>query len=239
MTHTSTVSGNILIRLEDVHLSRKNGFGRSESFTKILRGLSLTVRGGESLAIVGPSGAGKTTALMIMAGLDTPDSGSVYVAGTDLTKMDEDGLATFRRDTVGVVFQAFHLIPTMTAQENVALPLEFLGEGDALERARAQLEAVGLGHRVQHMPGQLSGGEQQRVALARATVSCPPILLADEPTGNLDEATGEQVIDLLFGLARQQNMALVLITHNPDLAQRCDVSARLVDGQLDTETSTL
>ena len=183
--------------------------------------------------MVGPSGSGKSTLLMVLAGLEPPSSGAISVAGQDLTALDEDGLARFRRDNVGIVFQAFHLVPTMTALENVAIPLEFAGSADAFDRAREALAEVGLDHRVGHYPGQLSGGEQQRVALARALVAGPKILLADEPTGNLDGSTGDKIIELMFGLHEQKDTTLVLITHDVELAQRCDRVVHLRDGLID------
>ncbi len=196
----------------------------------ILRGLDLTVEAGEAVGLVGPSGSGKTSLLMLLAGLERPGGGTLLVAGHDLAAMGEDALARFRRDHVGIVFQAFHLIPTMTALENVAVPLEFAGRRDAFDRAADSLRAVGLGHRTGHYPGQLSGGEQQRVALARATVAEPRLLLADEPTGNLDRGTGGQVMDLLFGLRERLGTTLLLITHDPLLAERCGRVVRLEDG---------
>nr|WP_083854602.1 ABC transporter ATP-binding protein [Pseudoroseomonas cervicalis] len=198
----------------------------------ILRGVDLTLQRGEAVGLVGPSGSGKTSLLMLLAGLERPSGGSLRVAGQDLTKLDEDGLARFRREHLGIVFQAFHLVPTMTALENVAVPLEFAGRADAFERARAALGRVGLGHRLDHYPGQLSGGEQQRVALARAVVGEPSLLLADEPTGNLDQATGQAVMDLLFGLRDELGTTLLLITHDPVLAARCGRRLRMADGQL-------
>ncbi|TCZ63079.1 ABC transporter ATP-binding protein [Roseicella aquatilis] len=198
----------------------------------ILRGVDLTIRRGEAVGLVGPSGSGKTSLLMLLAGLERPTGGSLLVAGQELGAMDEDALARFRREHVGIVFQAFHLVPTMTALENVAVPLEFAGRRDAFERAAAALEAVGLGHRLGHYPGQLSGGEQQRVALARATVAEPPLLLADEPTGNLDRATGGQVMELLFGLRARLGTTLLLITHDEQLAARCGRVVRMQDGQV-------
>ena len=215
-----------LVRLDDVHLRLDSDAGP----VNILRGLSLSVAAGERVGIVGPSGSGKSTMMMVMAGLERPSSGTVEVAGHDLNRLDEDGLARFRRDRVGIVFQAFHLIPTMTALENVAIPLEFAGRRDAFDRARAGLEAVGLGHRLTHYPGQLSGGEQQRVAVARAFATEPALLLADEPTGNLDMGTGASIVDLLFGLAESRGTTLVLITHDPSLAARCDRTVTLKDG---------
>ena len=196
----------------------------------ILRGIDLGIRRGEAVGLVGPSGSGKTSLLMLLAGLERASGGTLRVAGQDLGGMDEDALARFRREHVGIVFQAFHLIPTMTALENVAVPLEFAGRRDAFERARESLVAVGLGHRLGHYPGQLSGGEQQRVALARATVAEPPLLLADEPTGNLDSGTGAQVMELLFGLQARLGTTLLLITHDPLLAGRCGRVVRMEDG---------
>lgn len=204
----------------------------------ILRGLDLDVKQGEAVGLVGPSGSGKTSLLMLLAGLERATGGGLRVAGTDLGRLDEDGLARFRRDHLGIVFQAFHLIPTMTALENVAVPLEFAGRDDAFGRARVALERVGLGHRLGHYPGQLSGGEQQRVALARAVVGEPSLLLADEPTGNLDGATGQAVMDLLFGLREQLGTTLLLITHDPALAARCGRRLRMADGLLVEDSAT-
>lgn len=198
----------------------------------ILHGVDLAVGEGEAVGIVGPSGSGKTSLLMLLAGLDRPTGGTLAVAGRDLMRMNEDALAVFRRETVGIVFQAFHLVPTMTAIENVAVPLEFAGRADAFDRAEAALRSVGLGHRLTHYPGQLSGGEQQRVALARAFVAEPKLLLADEPTGNLDRATGAQVMDLLFGLREKFGTTLLLITHDPLLAERCERQVRIEDGRI-------
>ena len=198
----------------------------------MLRGVSIHVDAGETVGIVGPSGSGKSTMMMIVGGLERPSSGRVEIAGVDFAKLDEDGLARFRRDNIGIVFQAFHLVPTMTALENVAIPLELAGRSDAFAAAETGLRAVGLGHRLLHYPGQLSGGEQQRVALARAFAAGPKLLLADEPTGNLDGATGRLVIDLLFDLRARHGTTLLLITHDPDLAQRCDRVVRVVDGRV-------
>lgn len=198
----------------------------------ILRGLDLTVHGGEAVGVVGPSGSGKSTMMMVIAGLERATSGQVHVAGHDLSALGEDKLALFRRDTLGIVFQGFHLVPTMTALENVAVPLEFAGRRDAFERAAEHLEAVGLGHRLDHYPGQLSGGEQQRVALARAFVVRPRVLLADEPTGNLDQDTGAHIMDLLFDMAKRHGATLLLITHDPRLAGRCDRIVSLRDGRI-------
>lgn len=217
-----------MLRLEGVELTLGSAAGQ----VNILRGIDLSVSAGERVSIVGPSGSGKTSLIMVIAGLERATAGLVSVAGQDLGTLDEDGLALFRRDTMGIVFQAFHLVPTMTAVENVAVPLEFAGRRDAFERAEAELEAVGLGHRLQHYPGQLSGGEQQRVALARAVAMEPKLLLADEPTGNLDSDTGQQIIDLLFDLADKRNATLMLITHDATLAARCDRNIKLADGRI-------
>ncbi len=217
-----------IIHLEDVHLT----LGSDAGAVNILRGLALDVASGETVSVVGPSGSGKTTMIMIIAGLERPSSGAVRIAGHDLGGMDEDALALFRRENIGIVFQAFHLVPTMTGLENVAIPLEFAGRRDAFARARDGLESVGLGHRLAHYPGQLSGGEQQRVALARAFVTEPRLLLADEPTGNLDGVTGEQVVDLLFALRSRTGTTLLLITHNTELAARCSRTVRLIDGRI-------
>ncbi len=196
----------------------------------VLRGVDLAIAAGEAVGVLGPSGSGKTSLLMLLAGLEQATSGQIVVAGQDLTALSEDALARFRRNTVGIVFQSFHLIPTMTALENVALPLEFGGARDAFDRAADSLAAVGLGHRMGHLPGQLSGGEQQRVAVARAFAPSPRLLLADEPTGNLDTATGRAVMDLLFDMRAQTGSTLMLITHDPALAARCDRQIRMEDG---------
>lgn len=198
----------------------------------ILRGITLAVNRGETVGLVGPSGSGKSSLLMLMGGLERATGGEVRALDRDLTAMDEDALARFRRDNMGVVFQSFHLIPTMTALENVAIPLELAGAADAFDRARAELETVGLGHRMDHYPSQLSGGEQQRVALARAAAPRPALFLADEPTGNLDGATGQAIMDLLFSLRDRHGATLVLVTHAPELAERCDRVIRLADGKL-------
>jgi putative ABC transport system ATP-binding protein len=217
-----------LISLTDVHLTLPSLAGPVD----ILRGIDLTVAPGEALGIVGPSGSGKTTLLMVIAGLERISSGSIAVDGTELDGKNEDALARFRRDTIGIVFQSFHLIPTMTALENVAVPLEFKRVADALARARKHLERVGLGHRLTHYPGQLSGGEQQRVAIARALASGARIILADEPTGNLDLDTGAAIMDLLFTLKQEEGATLLLITHDPALARRCDRIASVRDGRI-------
>jgi putative ABC transport system ATP-binding protein len=206
------------IHLDQVHLS----LGQGPSRVHILKGISLEIARGEAVGLVGPSGSGKSTLLMLMAGLERADQGRVVIDGQDLSGLNEDGLARFRGRRIGIVFQSFHLIPTMTALENVAVPLELAGKADAFARAEAELQAVGLGHRLSHYPGQLSGGEQQRVALARALAPNPAILVADEPTGNLDEATGQQIIDLLFKLKTERGATLVLVTHDQGLARRCD-----------------
>lgn len=199
----------------------------------ILRGLDLNIGRGRTAGLVGPSGSGKSTLLMVLAGLERPSEGTVKVAGEDLTRLNEDGLAKFRRAHVGIVFQSFHLIPTMTALENVAIPLEFAGRADAFDRAEEELKLVGLGHRLTHYPGQLSGGEQQRVALARAVVGDPEILLADEPTGNLDQTTGSDIIDLMFDLHARKNATLLLITHDVNLADCCEQVVHLRDGLIE------
>ncbi|HVY14898.1 MAG TPA: ABC transporter ATP-binding protein [Rhodopila sp.] len=198
----------------------------------ILRGVDLDIAKGEAVALVGPSGSGKTSLLMVLAGLERATGGSVTVDGQTVTDMTEDALAKLRRERIGIVFQAFHLIPTMTALENVSVPLELAGIRDAASRARSALDSVGLGHRLIHLPGQLSGGEQQRVALARAFAPEPGLLLADEPTGNLDQATGEQVIDLLFAMRARTGATLLLITHDPGLAARCDRQVHIADGRV-------
>jgi putative ABC transport system ATP-binding protein len=198
----------------------------------ILSGVDLAIAEGEAVGLVGPSGSGKTSLLMVLAGLERATAGTVDVAGQRITGLNEDRLARFRRDTVGIVFQAFHLVPTMNALENVALPLELAGRRDATPLARESLIAVGLGHRLTHLPGQLSGGEQQRVALARAFAPQPRVLLADEPTGNLDIATGRAVMDLLFDMQAKHGTTLLLITHDQALAARCDRAVRIADGRI-------
>jgi putative ABC transport system ATP-binding protein len=198
----------------------------------ILTGVSLAIPEGESVALLGPSGSGKSSLLMVAAGLEAPTSGRVAVAGTELTRLGEDALARFRRGTVGIVFQSFHLIPTMTALENVAVPLELSGSADAFDRARAGLAAVGLSARLDHYPSQLSGGEQQRVALARAIAPGPKVLFADEPTGNLDGHTGAEVADLIFAFQAKARVTLFLVTHEEVLARRCQRIVRLADGAI-------
>ena len=218
-----------LVIVEDVHLTLESRAGA----VNILRGARLRVAAGEVVGLVGPSGSGKSTLMMVLAGLERPTAGSVRVAGVDLGALDEDGLARFRRDNVGIVFQSFHLIATMTALENVAIPLELSGRRDAFDKAAEKLDAVGLGARLDHYPAQLSGGEQQPVALARAVACDPKLLLADEPTGNLDRATGGAIIDLMFALQAAQAMTLILITHDSDLAERCDRMMAMADGRID------
>ena len=217
-----------IVALEDVRLTLESRAGAGD----ILRGVSLEIPAGQSVAIVGPSGSGKTSLLMIMAGLERATAGRVMVAGHDFSALDEDALAVTRGADIGIVFQSFHLVPTMTALENVALPLEFGGRRDAAEIATDVLREVGLGHRLDHFPAQLSGGEQQRVALARALAPRPKLILADEPTGNLDGRTGQQVVELLFGLQRKRSATLVLITHDERLAALCERTVRMADGLL-------
>ncbi len=217
-----------VLTLQNAALSLNGNAGPIE----ILHDINLSVDRGESLGLIGPSGSGKSSLLMLMGGLEQATAGSVSVLNRDLNAMDEDALARFRRDTMGIVFQNFHLIPTMTALENVATPLELAGHRDAFDRANAELDAVGLSHRRDHYPAQLSGGEQQRVALARASAQRPQILLADEPTGNLDEANGAAIVDLLFGLRDRHGATLVLVTHSHSLAAKCDRVVRLRDGRV-------
>jgi len=217
------------IELRDVQLS----LGRGPARVHILKGISLNIAKGEAVGLVGPSGSGKSTLLMTMAGLERPDSGSIKVDGQELGTLDEDQLARFRGARIGIVFQSFHLIPTMTALENVAVPLELAGAADPFGRAEHELQLVGLGDRLGHYPSQLSGGEQQRVALARAMAPDPAILVADEPTGNLDETTGRSIVDLIFRLKRERGATLVLVTHDPGLAALCDRQVRLRSGVID------
>ena len=221
------------IRLQNIDLS----LGRGAARVHILKSISLDIGRGEAVGLVGPSGSGKSTLLMTMAGLERPDSGQVVVDGVNLSGLDEDALARFRGRRIGIVFQSFHLVPTMTALENVALPLELAEQADAFERAEQELHAVGLEGRLHHYPAQLSGGEQQRVAIARALVANPAIVVADEPTGNLDDTTGRSIIDLLFALKRDRGSTLVLVTHDLELARRCDRVVRLRSGQIEADAA--
>jgi len=210
--------------------------GDGASKVQILKNISLDIAKGEAVALIGPSGSGKSTLLMTMAGLERPDSGQILVEDTDLGPMNEDELARFRGRHIGIVFQSFHLIPTMNALENVAIPLELAGAPDATSRAKAELIRVGLGERLTHYPAQLSGGEQQRVAIARALAPNPAILVADEPTGNLDESNGTAIIDLLFALKKERGATLVLVTHDSGLASLCDRQIRLRSGQIEAQS---
>ena len=226
-------SGDKVISLQKASLSFAGANGRVD----ILKNIQLDIPAGQSVAILGPSGAGKTSLLMVMAGLESLSSGRAILAGQDITSMNEDALAQLRRDHVGIVFQAFRLIPSMTAVQNVAVPLELASDSQASEKAETALKSLGLGHRLHHLPDQLSGGEQQRVAIARAIVTRPDILLADEPTGNLDSATGASVIKELFAAAASVNAALVLITHDEALAKKCQRLLRIEDGEITTDTN--
>jgi len=219
------------INLDAIHVT----LGEGRSRVHVLKGVSLDVKAGESVGLVGPSGSGKSTLLMVTGGLEMPESGTVTIDGTVITGLDEDALARFRRGRIGIVFQSFHLIPNMTALENVAVPMELMGRADAFERAALELERVGLTDRKGHYPAQLSGGEQQRVALARALAPDPTILIADEPTGNLDGPTGEQIVNLIFGAHRERGMTLVLVTHAPELAEKCERVVRVRDGEISSD----
>ncbi len=223
--HQSTAP---VIMLDEARLALSS----AEGMVEILRGISLSIEAGETVGVLGPSGAGKTSLLMIMAGLESLTGGSISLAENDITRMGEDALAALRRDQVGIVFQAFRLIPSMTALQNVAVPMELAGRRDADEMAATALEAVGLGHRKTHLPDQMSGGEQQRVAIARAIATRPRILLADEPTGNLDSGTSEKVIATLFEATKSAGAALVLVTHDADLAERCERVLTIEDGRI-------
>ena len=223
-----------MVLLDGVELKLENEAGS----VNILKKINIEIAAGETVSVVGPSGSGKTSMMMLIGGLERQTGGRVVVAGHDLATLDEDGLARFRRDNVGIVFQNFHLIPTMNAMENVAIPVELAGLDNAFDRARAALASVGLDHRLSHYPGQLSGGEQQRVALARAIVAEPRLILADEPTGNLDGGTGDSVIDLLFSLRANHGATLLLITHNPTLAERCGRVIDLQDGLISSDRVT-
>jgi putative ABC transport system ATP-binding protein len=222
-----------VIDLKAAHLT----LGDAATSVNILKGIDLQIRAGETIGVLGPSGAGKTSLLMVMAGLERLTKGQIFLSGSDITQMDEDPLAAMRRDKVGIVFQAFRLIPSLTAVQNVAIPLELAGCNDATNLAAAALKSVGLGHRLTHLPDQMSGGEQQRVAIARAVAPNPRILLADEPTGNLDSATGEKVVNILFKSAHDAGAALVLVTHDAALAARCSRVLEIEDGIIvgDTE----
>ncbi len=217
-----------IIELDDVALSLGDGAAQVD----VLRGISLAVAPGEAVGLVGPSGSGKSTLLMVLAGLERPDRGRVLLDGQDLTTLGEDALARVRGRRIGIVFQSFHLVPTMTALENVALPLELAGRAGAFRRAEEELGTVGLGDRLHHYPAQLSGGEQQRVAIARALAPDPAVVVADEPTGNLDETTGRTIADLLFGIRRERGATLVLVTHDATLAARCDRTVQLRAGRV-------
>ena len=221
-----------LMTLDDLRLTYQGGAGDVE----VLRGIDLSVQAGETLSIVGPSGSGKSSLMMLIGGLEHPTAGTIEIDGRTLNGMNEDALARFRRDKIGIVFQDFHLVPTMTAVENVAIPLEFAGAKKPFKTAEEALEQVGLDHRLTHYPGQLSGGEQLRVALARAFAVKPKLLLADEPTGNLDGETGEKVIELLFSMTAEQSSTLILITHDMALADRCQRKVKLVDGEVVSDT---
>jgi len=223
------------IALSGLNLS----LGRGAARVHILKDISLHIGRGQAIGLIGPSGSGKSTLLMVMAGLERPDTGTIMVAGHDLARLGEDALARFRGRQVGIVFQSFHLIPTMTALENVAVPLELAAAPDAFARAEQELAAVDLSNRLHHYPAQLSGGEQQRVALARALAPNPSILIADEPTGNLDEATGQQIIDLMFAGHAERNTTLVLVTHDSALAARCDRVVRLRSGRIEGQATEM
>ncbi len=206
--------------------------GNGDSAVEILRGIDLTVPHGQTLALLGPSGSGKSSLMAVLSGLERASSGALSVAGADFATLSEDGLAQARRGRIGIVLQAFHLLPTMTAQENVATPMELAGMDDAWPRSAAELEAVGLAHRLTHYPAQLSGGEQQRVAIARVTAPRPPLIFADEPTGNLDATTGAGIVELLFARRAETGATLVIITHDPALAERCERVIALADGRI-------
>ena len=219
---------DVIIKLNNVKLTLNSNAGK----VNILREINLTIKSGEAVSVIGPSGSGKTSLLMVMAGLESINGGDIIVAGLVLNSMSEDKLALFRQSHIGIVFQDFHLVPTMTALENTAMPLEFANHTNAMGRAQSELKAVGLGHRLNHYPSQLSGGEQQRVALARAFTHEPSILLADEPTGNLDGETGQKIMNLLFDLKERCNTTLVLVTHQPELAMRCSRTIQMYDGKI-------
>ncbi|MFC4254678.1 ATP-binding cassette domain-containing protein [Altererythrobacter xixiisoli] len=232
LCHLSGVTSPPAIHAQGLRLS----LGDGEAAVEILRGIDLIVPSGQTLALLGPSGSGKSSLMALLTGLERATSGALTVAGADFAALDEDALAYARRGRIGIVLQAFHLLPTMTAQENVATPLELAGEPDAWERAEAELRAVGLGHRLTHYPAQLSGGEQQRVAIARALAPRPPLVFADEPTGNLDAATGESIVELLFARRAETGATLVIITHDNALAEHCDRVVTLSDGRIVSDT---
>ena len=221
--------------IPDIAISARNvtlSLGSGEARTDVLKGIDLDIQNGETIAILGPSGSGKSSLMAILSGLERVTGGEVHVAGTNFGSLDEDDLARARRGRIGIVLQSFHLLPTMTALENVAVPLELAGSADAFDKARAELDAVGLGHRLSHYPAQLSGGEQQRVAIARAVAPGPQILFADEPTGNLDGKTGAAIIDVLFARKEAAGATLIIITHDPSLASRCDRVLEMNDGRV-------
>ena len=221
--------------IPDIAISARNvtlSLGTGEARTDVLKGIDLDIQNGETIAILGPSGSGKSSLMAILSGLERVTGGEVHVAGTNFGSLDEDDLARARRGRIGIVLQSFHLLPTMTALENVAVPLELAGAADAFDKARAELEAAGLGHRLSHYPAQLSGGEQQRVAIARAVAPGPQILFADEPTGNLDGKTGAAIIDVLFARKEAAGATLIIITHDPSLAERCDRILEMNDGRV-------
>ena len=221
--------------IPDIAISARNvtlSLGTGEARTDVLKGIDLDIQNGETIAILGPSGSGKSSLMAILSGLEQVTGGEVHVAGTNFGSLDEDDLARARRGRIGIVLQSFHLLPTMTALENVAVPLELAGSADAFDKARAELDAVGLGHRLSHYPAQLSGGEQQRVAIARAVAPGPQILFADEPTGNLDGKTGAAIIDVLFARKEAAGATLIIITHDPSLAERCDRVLEMNDGRV-------
>ena len=227
------MTGSYVIDASNVTLSLGSGGGRVE----ILRGIDLQVASGESVALLGPSGSGKSSLMAVLSGLERATGGTIRIAGEDFTALDEDGLARARQGRIGIVLQAFHLLPTMTALENVAVPLELAGQADAFTLGRRELESVGLGHRLTHYPAQLSGGEQQRVAIARATAPQPALIFADEPTGNLDATTGTAILDLLFERQLRTGATLLVITHDPALAARCGRVLEMRDGRIVGDTA--
>ncbi|RIV87807.1 ABC transporter ATP-binding protein [Aurantiacibacter zhengii] len=230
---TSPDTAKPVIAATDLRLT----LGEGEAAVEILRGIDLQVAAGETLALLGPSGSGKSSLMAVLSGLEQASSGSLLVAGEDFTALDEDALALARRGRIGIVLQAFHLLPTMTAIENVAVPMELAGDETAWDRAAQELESVGLGHRLTHYPAQLSGGEQQRVAIARAIAPRPPLIFADEPTGNLDATTGDSVVDVLFKRREETGATLVIITHDRHLAEMCDRVVTLADGKIASDTA--